>query len=382
MHAHLKGREMSGTQQAHPKEAMPKGRNRLRLLGAILAAAGALVGLTFLLMFLVGVFQPKVASGPVPTPESDAGKYSWTEVRLVRKPRYESAVGTVKAVHEAGVASRLLSRVTEIKVKAGQLVQRDEVLVRLDDIDLKARYLQAEKGLESARHKRDQAVAELNRAKELLPTRAIAVQDYERAATAKETAEAEVSRCEQARNEAEAVRAYATIKSPMTGKVIDKKVEVGDTVTPGQILLTIYNPDKMQMLASVRESLALKLHVGQPIQSRLEALDHKCEATIDEIVPEAQTASRSFVVKVAGPCPPGVYSGMFGRIYIPLEDEDVVLVPASALQRVGQLEMVQVLENDKVRRRGVETGRHFDGDVEVLAGLVPGEKVAIPNDKK
>ena len=182
--------------------------------------------------------------------------------------------------------------------------------------------------------------------------------------------------------ESMALLAHATIKAPLTGVVIDKKVEVGDTVTPGQTLVTVYNPTKMQMPVSVRESLALKLRVGQKVPGRLESLDFDGEATISEIVPEAQAASRSFTVKVVGPCPPGVYSGMFGRIYIPLENEKIIVVPAAAVRRVGQLELVQVVDEGQLLRRSILTGRTIGADIEVLSGLRPGEDVALPVDHK
>lgn len=73
----------------------------------------------------------------------------------------------------------------------------------------------------------------------------------------------------------------------MTGIVIDKLVEAGNTVSPGQVLLMLYDPTRMQMVVTVRESLAERLKVGRKIRGRLEALKHDCEATISEIVPEA-----------------------------------------------------------------------------------------------
>ena len=133
----------------------------------------------------------------------------------------------------------------------------------------------------------------------------------------------------------------------------------------------------MQMVASVRESLALKLKPGQVLPTRLDALNLDCEATISELVPEADVASRSFTVKVTGPCPPGAYSGMFGRLMLPLEDEEILIVPATAVQRVGQLTMVEVVQNQMVSRRNVRLGRTLDSDVEVLSGLIAGEVVVV-----
>ncbi len=97
-------------------------------------------------------------------------------------------------------------------------------------------------------------------------------------------------------------------------------------------------------------------------------------------MPEAQAASRTFQVKVTGPCPKGVYSGMFARMLIPLDEEQVLVIPAGAVRRVGQLELVDVVDGDSTTRRAIRTGRTIDDDVEVLSGLRPGERVLVPSD--
>jgi RND family efflux transporter MFP subunit len=299
------------------------------------------------------------------------------EVQLVRRPRYETAVGTIKPVHEASVASKLLARVVEVTVKAGQAVAKDEVLVRLDDSDLKAREQQAQAALDAAEARLKQAMADFERAEKLIAQNAIARADYDKAEAALSTANADLERARQALSESQVVLGYATIVAPLGGIVIDKRVEAGDTVSPGQILLVLYDPTHMQMVATVRESLALGLKVGDQLPARLESLGYECEATISEIVPEAEAASRSFTIKVTGPCPPGVYSGMFGRLLIPLAEEELVVVPRAAVHHVGQLTMVDVVSDGRLHRRSVQLGREVDSGYEVLAGLVPGERVAL-----
>ena len=84
---------------------------------------------------------------------------------------------------------------------------------------------------------------------------------------------------------------WATIRSPMDGIVIDKKVDVGDMVTPGQMLATLLDPKRMQLVASVRESLAHRLEVGQTIDVQIENFNKQCTGTISEIVPEAESAA-------------------------------------------------------------------------------------------
>jgi RND family efflux transporter MFP subunit len=296
---------------------------------------------------------------------------------VLKQPRYETATGTVKPVHESAVAAKLLAKVLEINATAGQVVQKDQVLVRLDDADLQARLKQAEAGLTSAQVRSEQTRTEFGRAEQLKSKKAISQADFDTAQAAMKSAAAELERATQAVMESQVMLEYATIRSPMSGTIIDKRVEVGDTVSPGQILLTLFDPTHMQMVASVRESLAMKLKPGQLLPTRLDALDFDCEATISEVVPESDVASRSFTVKVTGPCPPGVYSGMFGRLMVPLDDEEVLVIPVAAVRKVGQLTMVDVVSDNSVSRRNVRLGRTLELDVEVLAGLVEGELVVV-----
>jgi RND family efflux transporter MFP subunit len=335
-----------------------------------------------LLLVITGVFTPKVPTDHRASPEVAPADLPVAEVRLVRRTRYEAAVGTVRAVHEAAVASKLLARVVEVRVKAGQPVTAGDVLVRLDDSDLQARQRQAEAAVVAARAEKKKADRDYERARSLLPGGSISREDFDRLETARRTTAAAVERAENLLGEAKVFLEYATVRAPITGIIVDKRVEAGDTASPGQVLLTLYNPKRMQMVVTVPESLALRLKVGQKVPGRLEALDHECEATVSEIVPESQAASRSFAVKVTGPCPPGVYTGMFGRIFIPLGDEEILVVPAAAVVHVGQLTMVQLLEEGKLHRRAIQTGRQVDDRFEVLAGLKPGEKVVLEHSRE
>jgi RND family efflux transporter MFP subunit len=367
---------MAAAVQIRPEGARVRHR-LLRISGTVLLAVFLAGGLTLILLLLAGVFTPKVPTQSPATPATTPTKLPLAEVRLLRRSRFEAAVGTIRAVHEAAVASKLLARVTEVRVRAGQSVAAGEVLVRLDDSDLQARLKQAEAAVAAAKVAKEQADKDYERAQELQPSGGISKEDFDHRKMARRTTAAELERVEHMLREAQVLLEYATIRSPITAIVVDKRVEAGDTASPGQVLLTLYNPKRMQLVVTVPESLALRLKVGQKIAGRVEALGEECQATVSEIVPEAQAASRSFAVKVTGPCPPGVYTGMFGRIFIPLEDEQVVVVPAAAVVHVGQLDMVRVWEEDRLQRRIIQIGRRLDDDFEVLAGLKPGEKVVV-----
>lgn len=358
-----------------PPAAGAAGRRLFTLLLAGIATA-AVVGM---LLGLSGLFHEKVpdaaAGHAAPTGPAVAGEIA--AVRRIRRPRYETAVGTVKPVHEVAVAAKILAVIEEMRVSAGQPVRAGDVLVVLDDEALVARQRQAESAAGAAQAAADRAQLDLGRAQRLREQNAVSQAQLDEAIAAARATQADLLRAGQAVEEARVMRSYATLTAPITGIVVDKRADAGDTATPGQVLLTLYDPTQMQMVASVREGLAARLKVGEDVPARLENLGIECHATVREIVPESQAATRSFQVKVTGPCPPGVTSGMFGRISVPLEEESLLVVPERALRRVGQLTIVDLVADGRTERRAIRPGRAIDGDREVLAGLREGDRVVL-----
>lgn len=352
-----------------------------------LVGVAMLVAVIAIMLWLVGVFKPKIGQETTAAPAGrPVGTASLVEVVKVRVPVNETAVGSVKAVHEAAVASKLLAKVLAVHVKAGQAVTKDMGLVELDSTDLKARRDQAKAAADSAGAARDQAKVEYDRTQTLSKQGAATQLEIDKATNALKGAEADLQRAEQGLKEAETILGYATIHSPLNGVVVDKKVEVGDTVQPGQVLVTLYDPTRMQLVARVRESLAQKLEVGKTIPVQIDAMNLECHGQISEIVPEAESVSRTFSVKVTGPCPPGVYAGMFGRLIVPLDETEMLVIPQAAVRRIGQLDIVDVAENGLLVRRSVQLGRSFKptgdkpAEVQVLSGLRAGERVAVASD--
>ena len=352
----------------------------------VIVGLGFTAAVVLLLLWLAGVFHKKIGADhgrPAGAPGRYVKNAEFRVVRLTQEPVFETAVGTIRPVYQTSVASKLpVAKVVAVDVHAGQDVNQGDLLVQLDDEDLRARLKQTEATVAAAEAARDQARIEYDRIRGLYERGSAARIEFERADTDLRAAQAELDRAGQARREAETVLGYATIRSPLTGQVVDKNVEVGDTVRSGELLLTLY--DRMQLVANVRESLAQELQVGQKIPVDVPAMGKLCTGQISEIVPQAEAASRTFQVKVTGPCPKGIIIGMFGRLKIPRGEEDVLRIPLAAVRRVGQLDIVDVAvpgeagpEGRRVRRRAVQLGGVTDDGVEVLAGLTSGEEIVV-----
>ncbi|MFO1053350.1 MAG: efflux RND transporter periplasmic adaptor subunit [Planctomycetota bacterium] len=342
-------------------------------------AVAVLAAMTLLVMWLSGVFGQKTP--PTQTPNEVGRKLPAGTVTLtvdeVAVPVVEEAVGSIRAIQRVQVASRLLARVVAMHVaSAGQAVTQNQVLVELEDQDLRARLSEAQAANRAAVETAQQAERDLARTRELHAQKIASDLDLERDSTRVESTKAEVDRTQQAAVAAETLLGYAVIRSPIDGVVVDKLVEKGDTVAPGQVLMNLYDPTRMQLVASVREQLATRLKVGGEVEVAIDALGMRCHGTVAEIVPQSEAGSRAFDVKVTGPCPDGVFSGMFGRLFVDLGQRNEIRIPRSAVRSIGQVDLVMTVREDgTLQRRFVVLGETAGDEVAVLSGLQKGEKL-------
>lgn len=338
----------------------------------------AAAAIALLVSWLMGVFHAKVEPAPARRMLRAHPDAATLTVKAERVPVFESAVGTIEAIERIAVGSRLMARIETVHVTAGQPVKTGDLLVELEKTDLEARLEKARAVRRAAEAALSQAEIDLGRARELVEQRVAPKSRLDQEETAVKRRKAEVGRAREAVAEAEAILTYATIRAPTAGIVIDKHVEPGSMASPGQVLVTLYDPERLQLVASVREQIAVGLEIGRPVKVRIDAIGKSCEGRIAQIVPAAEPQSRSFSVKVTGPCPPNVYSGMFGRMLLPVGERQEILVPQTAVRTLGQVELVfVVLPDGGVLRRFVRTGRKTDHRVEVLSGLRSGETVLV-----
>jgi RND family efflux transporter MFP subunit len=339
-----------------------------------------LVGVTLAVVWLSGGCEEKVAPVAADVPGAAAEGAGTATVEEVTEPAVEWASGEVAAARHTAVASRVLARIEEIDVRAGSVVSEGDVLVTLDARDLRARRGEAEEALRSAEARLELARQEHARATELLRTGVAPQRRLDEAISELRAAEADVAGRKQALAEADTAESFAQIRSPVSGSVIDRLAEPGDTAVPGRPLLRIYDPSLLRVEAPVRESLAVRLGVGDTLPVDVPALGEPVEGRIDEIVPFAERGARTLLVKVTLPRTDArLFAGMYARVAIPAGERRRLLVPEEAITHVGQLEFATVVGPDgAAERRAVTTGeREPDGRVEVLSGLDAGERVQL-----
>ena len=291
-------------------------------------------------------------------------------VLLVTGLVFEPVPASVEAKEATVISSRLLARITSVKVRAGDYVEAGQLLLELEKGDLQARAQQAREQVRSVEARLTETKQNLKRAEELHKRGLIAVADRDAARADAASMAADLSSARQALEEAEAAVGFSEIRSPIAGRVVERFAEPGDTASPGAILLSLYNPFSLWVEARVREQLAISLEKGAEVQVEIPAVNQRYKAKVAEIVPAADPGSRTFMVKTVLPSGPSLLPGMYARLLVPAGEHTRALIPQARVARVGQLDVVWVVEDGRVLRRFVRLGQSTDdGMVEVLSGL-------------
>jgi RND family efflux transporter MFP subunit len=313
------------------------------------------------------------------------------------------AVGTIRPLTQSMIESQVSAQVVKVLCVPGLAVKKGQVLIQLDARHLTAQLKQAKEGLAVAKNNLqqtyksideakaglDQAQAAYERTKKLFESDIVPSQRLEidksgflqAKARLEKTQEAEPAAKSSIRNAEEIVKQagialdYSRIISPADGVVVERMIDPGDIAVPGKPLLMIQTSGALRLEANVREGLISRISLGETYGVHIQTLGKTVSSTIEEIVPYADPATRTFLVKVSLPETSGIYPGMFGRLLIPVEQTQTLLIPQKAVIQVGQLELVYVKNDDLWQSVYIKTGRRFGEKIEVLAGLTGNETI-------
>ncbi len=194
----------------------------------------------------------------------------------------------------------------------------------------------------------------------------------------RDVALAGLAQAQAALDTANAQRAYTSITSPVDGTVVARLRESGDLATPGLPILELEARNTLVFRTYIAESRVAQLDPAQPVQVELDAVPGPHAGRLLRVVPSADPATRRYEVKVSLSATGGLLPGMFGRARFLLGDESVLTVPRAALTERGGLEGVfGVTADGQIAFRWLRTRRQIDGQVEVTAGLAPGDRVVL-----
>lgn len=356
----------------------------------------------FLSALVCGLLWPLAGCSPQPGPQAAASVVtglSITQATLAQVPAGASAVGTVHARESASLSAQVVGRVTAVLVREGDTVHAGQLLVRLDPSAARAELdrthadvAASQQQLAAAQTQAALASSTLERYKQLRDKKSVSPQEFDEvdhraqaAAAQVEAARAQVEAARAAASGARTASGYSSIVAPFAGIVTARHVDPGALASPGMPLVDVDRAGPLQLLVTVDESLLQTLHSGASISVEISAASPaSLQGRVAQIVPAADAASHTFLVKIDLPASANLRAGMYGSAQIGTASRTALVVPQSSVVAHGSLQSVWVVDDRGIAAlRYVTLGTAHGGNIEVLSGISSGERVVLaPGDRE
>ncbi len=351
-------------------------------------------------------------------------------------PRFFEATGSLAGDQQTDVAPQTSGKVVAVGVDIGSPVRRGQMLVRLDDAELKLRVEQAAAQVQQAKANVRQAeekiglrpgqafdpnrVAEvaaarvaldlaeknLRRAEKLIESGDVSRQFYDEQRARRDqlkeqydvalaqarqnyagvdVARTNVANAEAALSLAKQNLSYAVIPAPMDGFVSERTADLGEYVSPQQKVATIVRTNPLRVRIDIPEQAIPEVRVGQSVSATTSAWpDRNFSGRVARIAPNVTAQSRTLTVEAEIDNSSGALKpGQFATVRILQERaEPAVLVPARAVTSEAGVSRVFVIKNGHAEQRLVQTGQTEGDLIEIRQGVAADEQVATSNQQQ
>ncbi len=284
--------------------------------------------------------------------------------------------GRIEAVNQATVSAQTSGRIAELPFDVNDYVEAGSVIMRFTDTEQRAALTRAQAALEESQARFEQAEQEFERVSNMFRNETVSQARFDQARADRDAAQARLNAARGGLTTATEQLEYTVVRAPYSGIVAARHVELGELVSPGQRLITGLSLQSLRVNVDVPQSMFHAVHtIGKAFvyvgEERIPGEDLT-------FFPVADTEANTFRVRVD--LPEGsatLYPGMFVKVGFVVGETRRLLVPRTAVVRRSELSAVYVATGDLVTLRQVRLGRRYGDSIEVLAGLVEGESVAV-----
>jgi len=302
----------------------------------------------------------------------------------------KSYSGDIYAKNQVMVATRLMGYVKKMNVEEGDVVKKGEILFEVDPSDIysminqaRAGVMQAQNGLLMAKLAYADADKDYERFKNLYKKGAVSKRDFEKMKLNKDMrasqiklAEAMLAQAKAALQRALDQKKYAKVKAPITGVVVRKLTKVAEMAIPGHPVLVLADLNSIQARAFVKESDVKVIHKDQDAKVFVSAVNKTVDAKVSNIIPSADPATHSYLVKFSLADKKGLLPGMYAKIYVKIASKQEVVIPYNALTSRGGIIGVFIDDNGVAKFVPISVVSQ-NGDEVAVNGVEAGERVVI-----
>lgn len=330
---------------------------------------------------LAGAACARAEAAPAPPPSAAAEPVALETVEAAEAPFQRTTLlsGSLVAHQRAEIAADTAGKVLETRVERGDRVEKGAVLARIDTRDGALVAAEASAALGAARTQERHARLECDRAARLLQHGVIsqAERDRQQAACDSSVAATRAAAARAARAGKQV--SDGAVRAPFAGVVAERAVSAGDFVAPGRPVVVLVQRDPLRVELSVPEAAATRVAVGQPIAFGVAPLSGaRFRATVRFVGPSLDPRTRNLTIEaLVDGDDARLLPGMFATARLPVGEQRLVAVPASAVTKRGESARVFVVLDGQVRERVVQLGEAEGDRVAVVKGLRAGERVVV-----
>jgi membrane fusion protein (multidrug efflux system) len=286
-------------------------------------------------------------------------------------PLSAEALGNARANESVEIRPEITAAIIEILFEEGQMVTRGDILARLENSEPLA-------DLAAARAALVDSESQYRRSTELFKTRVVSESQLEQLEAQRDADLAAV-------NAAQARLDHTVIRAPFAGQLGLRRVSRGSIVGPGTVITTLDDTSSIKLDFNVPEVFLARLAPGLTVTAHSAAWpDLRFSGEVTVIDTRVDPVSRTVTVRALLPNDERrLRAGMFLTVTVLKEDVESLMIPEQAIVPERSNQYVLVVGPDNVvERRQIESGRRRPGEVEILEGLQPGERVITEGTQK
>jgi HlyD family secretion protein len=288
--------------------------------------------------------------------------------------------GTLAAKNEMPIGPEAEGgRISGIYADVGQRVAAGQVLARIDTTVMQAQVRAMAAGVDEARASARLAQADLARALPVAQSGALSRSELDRRKAAVDTTAARVQVVSAQSKEMQARLNRMVIRAPAAGLVLERHVELGQTVgSGGMALFKLAKGSAVELRGQVAEQDLPKLKIGQPVRVSIAGVDNQWTGKVWQLGATIDMQSRLGSVRIDLPNDVMLRPGAFARATIEATTIQRPVLPQSAVLADAKGAFVMVLDKDnKTERRAVKIGSSLASGVTVMEGLTGDEIIVV-----
>ncbi len=268
--------------------------------------------------------------------------------------------GTIQAEESVDLRAEMSGKITRVSFKEGSTVKQGEVLIKINDEELRAQYNRANARLKLAEEQE-------YRQKMLLKKEAISQQEYDIVFTELQSmkAEAELLKAQLSKTE---------IKAPFNGRIGLRMVSVGDYISPTTNIAKLVKDDKVKITFSIPEKYASSMKPNAEIIFSTDGNAKKYKANVYALEPSIDENTRTLSIRAIADNDGNLVPGSFCKVELEMSEiKNAILVPNESLIPILKGKKVFISKNNKASEVIVKTGVRSDRFVQITEGLKAGD---------